>query len=141
MRFVSTKSSQSSLPLKDTSNPTTVTPVIKILSSTCLGFKGKARVLCNHMDPTKLNPELVQCRCQPGFEIDTSGAKPKCKKCEKGKYSTDGIKCNSCQAGHVALPGKHYYVWRNNTLPEGFTAQCAGDCSVKVSTVLRMILA
>ena len=107
--------------------------MFNILSSTCLGFKGGAKVLCSDVGHAKLKPQTVQCRCQPGFEIDTNGGKPQCNKCKEGQYSTAGIKCNTCQAGHVAFKGKHFYVWRNNTLPKSFTAQCAGDCSVKVS--------
>ena len=103
------------------------------------GFKGP-RVLCNRQpDQKALGPETVQCRCQPGYEISNKDNKPRCQRCEKSYYSS-GVQCKKCNPGHVALPGKHFYVWRNNTLPEGFTAQCAGDCSVKVCTVLRTML-
>lgn len=76
-----------------------------------------------------------QCKCQPGFEIKNDGGKPQCKVCEKGLKSS-GVKCEKCSPGHVALAGKHYYIWTNNTLPKGFTAKCSGDCSIKVSITL-----
>ena len=64
-----------------------------------------------------------------------NGGKLECKACEKGQKSS-GLKCERCTPGYVALAGKHYYIWRNNTLPDGFTAKCAGDCSVKVGITL-----
>ncbi|KAK2552323.1 Endosome/lysosome-associated apoptosis and autophagy regulator family member 2 [Acropora cervicornis] len=95
------------------------------------GFKIGSRLLCKNQDDSKLKPQLVQCRCQPGYEIVNSNGKKQCHLCDKGSFSTDGIKCARCEAGHVALRGKHFYVWRNNTLPHGFFTDCFGDCSVK----------
>ena len=90
-----------------------------------------ARLLCNPPASPDLKPVKYQCKCQPGFEIIKDGDKFQCKRCEKGRKS-GGVKCEGCEPGHVALPGKHYHIWRKGTLPEGFTANCTGDCSVKV---------
>jgi len=98
------------------------------------GLNG-ARVLCKDSGYLSLKPERHQCRCQPGFELKNNGGKLECKACEKGLKSS-GLKCEGCDPGQVALAGKHYYIWRNNTLPNGFTAKCAGDCSVKVGLIL-----
>ena len=104
-----------------------------------LGFKIGSRLLCKNQDDSKLKPQLVQCRCQPGYEIVNSNGKKQCHLCDKGSFSTDGIKCARCEAGHVALRGKHFYVWRNNTLPHGFFTDCFGDCSVKVTEELKAL--
>lgn len=63
--------------------------------------------------------------------MNGTGGKLQCKPCETG-FKSRGVKCETCEAGHVALPGKHYSVWRKDKLPEGFTANCVGDCAVKV---------
>lgn len=102
------------------------------------GLNG-ARVLCRDTGSTSLKPEERPCACQPGFELKNFGGSLECKACEKGLMSS-GLECKRCPAGHVALAGKHYYIWRNNTLPEGFKAKCAGDCSVKVGLTLWQLI-
>ena len=102
------------------------------------GLNG-ARVLCRNTGSTSLKPEERPCKCQPGFELKNFGGSLECKACEKGLMSS-GLKCERCPAGHVALAGKHYYIWRNSTLPEGFKAKCAGDCSVKVGLTLWQLI-
>ena len=79
----------------------------------------------------------MKCRCQPGFEIfQGKNGQIQCNACSKGKFST-GLKCATCKAGHVAFPGKHYFLWRSGTLPEGFSASCSGDCTIEVCQILR----
>ena len=50
------------------------------------------------------------------------------------------MKCATCKVGHVAFLGKHYFLWRNDTLPEGFSASCSGDCTIEVCQILRSSL-
>lgn len=89
------------------------------------------RRLCDSAGNPSLNPIPYQCKCEGGFEIvNGTGGKLQCKPCETG-FKSRGVKCETCEAGHVALPGKHYSVWRKDTLPKGFTANCVGDCAVK----------
>lgn len=89
------------------------------------------RLLCNPSGHPSHKPFQYQCKCQGGFEIvNGTGGKLQCKPCQTG-FKSLGVKCENCEAGHVALPGKHYSIWRINTLPEGFTANCTGDCAVK----------
>ena len=97
------------------------------------------RILCNQQKNSTITPssKTVQCRCQPGFEIfQGKDGQIQCKPCSKGNFST-GVKCATCKTGHVALPGKHYFLWRSDTLPEGFSASCSGDCTIEVCQILR----
>ena len=100
------------------------------------------RILCNRQKNSTITPssKTMQCRCQPGFEIfQGKDGQIQCKPCSKGNFST-GVKCATCKAGHVALPGKHYFLWRNDTLPEGFSASCSGDCTIEVCQIFRSSL-
>ncbi|KAK3697538.1 hypothetical protein QZH41_019779, partial [Actinostola sp. cb2023] len=96
-------------------------------------IKGKPHTLC--VKPASGAPptENVPCSCQPGQEYSPDvPAKSVCKPCAKGKHSKDGRNCTKCPSGHVALMGKHVYIWTKDDsgkLPEGFTAGCIGDCS------------
>ncbi|XP_031559408.1 UPF0577 protein KIAA1324-like [Actinia tenebrosa] len=91
---------------------------------------GSTHKLClptAHLEKTR----DVPCRCQPGYQLINDKRKAVCKPCEENQHSADGMKCKDCPSGYVTLRGKHYYIWVNDTLPDGITAQCTGDCSVK----------
>ena len=100
------------------------------VGSTFIGFNGP-KLLCKSTDNNPPSPVQVQCRCQPGFEISTDNGGPHCQRCKKGWAST-GVRCERCESGYAALAGKYSYLLRSNTLPNGFTASCHGDCSNKV---------
>ncbi|XP_068687640.1 endosome/lysosome-associated apoptosis and autophagy regulator family member 2-like isoform X1 [Montipora foliosa] len=96
------------------------------------GFKTGPRLLCNYQDYSKLKKKQIQCRCQPGYQIIQKDGKAQCKPCDQRSFSSDGVTCQACKAGFVALRGKHFYIWKNNTLSqEGFSPMCYGDCSVE----------
>ncbi|XP_001629472.2 endosome/lysosome-associated apoptosis and autophagy regulator family member 2 [Nematostella vectensis] len=93
-------------------------------------INNKDHALCS-LPNNDVTPVKKPCRCQPGYEIVSNGGKYMCQQCMNGLHSVDGIKCAECPPGQVALLGKHYYTWSEDSLPEGFSAGCAGDCAIK----------
>eukprot|EP00051_Salpingoeca_urceolata_P003564 m.58778 g.58778 ORF g.58778 m.58778 type:complete len:1083 (-) comp12898_c0_seq1:1768-5016(-) len=77
------------------------------------GAAGQERDLClvtpdvsKPTDKTAAGP----CVCQPGMQLDASGAQPVCKVCPPQTYNegSNETQCSPCPAGTVSRPGTHF---------------------------------